>query len=213
MFKLLAVCMKDHKDRRSELITTMVGFSEKARREGLLVLEEDGKQLEEDFARKGIQLVVDDTDPELVKDILETDLDPRGGLCTGACLDAGGTGGGLALWQGVGGVAAVAACSSWRGRTNQAVPAVARSPTCVSLGGTPSSLMTCTSTGARRRAPSATTWRALSELVLGRAGSVRGDRSRPLRRRRRGSLGPRRFWRAGRVRRARVWCPTASGAL
>ncbi|MEW6581977.1 MAG: flagellar motor protein [Actinomycetota bacterium] len=73
--KLLQICMKDRKDNRVELIRTIVGFSEKARREGLLVLEEDAKQLEDPFLRKGIQLVVDGTDPELVKDILETDLE------------------------------------------------------------------------------------------------------------------------------------------
>lgn len=73
--KLMMICMKDRKDVRVDLIRTIVGFSEKARREGLLVLEEDAKQLEDPFLRKGIQLVVDGTDPELVKDILETDLE------------------------------------------------------------------------------------------------------------------------------------------
>ncbi len=58
-----------------ELIITLVSFSEKARREGLLALEDDLDELEDDFLRKGIQLVVDGTDPELVRRIMETELD------------------------------------------------------------------------------------------------------------------------------------------
>ncbi len=59
----------------AELILILVNFSERARREGLLSLEDDLGQLDEPFLRKGIQLVVDGTDPELVRNILETDMD------------------------------------------------------------------------------------------------------------------------------------------
>ena len=52
----------------------LVAFSEKARREGLLALEDDLEELEDDFLRKGIQLVVDGTDPEIIKNILYTEL-------------------------------------------------------------------------------------------------------------------------------------------
>jgi chemotaxis protein MotA len=75
VFKLTAICAKERSDNRVGLIKTIIEFSEKARREGLLVLEEDAKKLEEPFLRKGVQLVVDGTDPELVKDILDTDLE------------------------------------------------------------------------------------------------------------------------------------------
>lgn len=57
------------------LITTLVSFSEKARREGLLALEDDVSELQDDFLKKGIQLVVDGTDPELVRGILETEME------------------------------------------------------------------------------------------------------------------------------------------
>lgn len=56
------------------LIQTLVSFAEKARREGLLALEEDAGQLDDEFMRKSIQLVVDGTDPELVKSILDTEI-------------------------------------------------------------------------------------------------------------------------------------------
>ncbi|MBN2040954.1 MAG: motility protein A [Spirochaetes bacterium] len=58
-----------------EMIITLVSFSEKARREGLLALEDDLDELEDAFLRKGIQLVVDGTDPELVRRIMETELE------------------------------------------------------------------------------------------------------------------------------------------
>ncbi|MEK7475479.1 MAG: flagellar motor protein [Candidatus Coatesbacteria bacterium] len=55
-------------------IGTLVNFASKARREGLLGLEEDVNQLEDKFLQKGMQLVVDGTDIELVRHIMETDL-------------------------------------------------------------------------------------------------------------------------------------------
>lgn len=58
-----------------ELIITLVQFSEKSRREGLLALEDDLDALDDVFLKKGLQLVVDGTDPELVRTILEIDVD------------------------------------------------------------------------------------------------------------------------------------------
>lgn len=60
---------------RTGSIKTLVGFAEKARREGLLVLEDDLRKTEDEFLRRGVQLVVDGTDPELVKEILRTEVD------------------------------------------------------------------------------------------------------------------------------------------
>lgn len=58
----------------NNIIGTMVSFAEKARREGLLTLEDEASELEDEFLKKGIQLVVDGTDPDLVRDILEIEL-------------------------------------------------------------------------------------------------------------------------------------------
>lgn len=59
----------------NEMIITLVSFSEKARREGLLALEDDLDELDDEFLRKGIQLVVDGTDPEMVRRIMETEIE------------------------------------------------------------------------------------------------------------------------------------------
>jgi chemotaxis protein MotA len=56
-------------------ITSLVNFAEKARREGLLALEDDAEEVADEFLRKGIRLVVDGTDPEIIKTVLYTELD------------------------------------------------------------------------------------------------------------------------------------------
>ncbi|MBT3271994.1 MAG: motility protein A, partial [Spirochaetales bacterium] len=62
----------NHEEER--IISSLVNFSEKARREGLLALEDDLEEVEDEFMRKGIQLVVDGTDPDIIKSVLYNDL-------------------------------------------------------------------------------------------------------------------------------------------
>lgn len=56
------------------MVQMIVSFAEKARREGLLALEGDVAEVDNDFLKKSIQLVVDGTDPELVRAILDTEI-------------------------------------------------------------------------------------------------------------------------------------------
>ena len=56
------------------MVQMIVSFAEKARREGLLALEADIAEVESDFMKKAMQLVVDGTDPELVRAILDTEI-------------------------------------------------------------------------------------------------------------------------------------------
>jgi chemotaxis protein MotA len=64
----------DPPDYRGE-IDRIVEFAEKARREGLLALDAEVGEIEDEFLRKGMQLVVDGTDPELVREILEAEIE------------------------------------------------------------------------------------------------------------------------------------------
>ena len=57
------------------VIKQIVEFAEQARREGILCLEARSQEVEDEFLRKGIQLAVDGTEPELIKDILQTEID------------------------------------------------------------------------------------------------------------------------------------------
>lgn len=56
-------------------VKQLVGFAERARREGLLALEDEIDELDDEFAKKGLQLVVDGTDPDLVREILDNEID------------------------------------------------------------------------------------------------------------------------------------------
>ena len=56
------------------IIQKIIDLSNVARKEGLLSLEEAAAELDEPFLKKGILLVVDGTDPELVRAIMETEL-------------------------------------------------------------------------------------------------------------------------------------------
>lgn len=57
-----------------ETINKIINLANTARREGLLALEEASANLEDEFLQKGAMLIVDGTDPELVRNILETEL-------------------------------------------------------------------------------------------------------------------------------------------
>jgi chemotaxis protein MotA len=56
------------------IVTQLVGFATKARREGLLGLEEESETVGDPFLKKGLQLVVDGTDIEMIRNIMETDI-------------------------------------------------------------------------------------------------------------------------------------------
>ena len=57
-----------------DVISNIINLSNIARKEGLLALEEATHDMDDEFLKKGINLVVDGTDPDLVRGILETDL-------------------------------------------------------------------------------------------------------------------------------------------
>lgn len=56
-------------------IKQIIDLSNIARKEGLLSLEEVAGNIDDDFIKKGILLIVDGTDPELVSGILQTELE------------------------------------------------------------------------------------------------------------------------------------------
>ncbi len=59
------------------IIDVITSLAEKARREGLLSLENDIPSIENTMLAKGLQLVIDGTDPELVEAILQTNLQQK----------------------------------------------------------------------------------------------------------------------------------------
>jgi chemotaxis protein MotA len=75
MPKLAIKAMKGDDHDPARTIHEMVSLAEKARRNGLLALEEDVNQIEDAYTRKGLQLVVDGTDSDLVRTILESEVE------------------------------------------------------------------------------------------------------------------------------------------
>lgn len=60
-----------------EAIEKIISWSNIARKEGLLGLETVSDTEEDDFARKGLQLLVDGNEPEVMRNILEVEVDTR----------------------------------------------------------------------------------------------------------------------------------------
>ena len=56
------------------IISKVIELSNVARKDGLLSLEEAANDLDDAFMKKGILLIVDGTDPDLVRGILETEM-------------------------------------------------------------------------------------------------------------------------------------------
>lgn len=73
-FKAVSVVFKNQVMDEAGVIKNIIDLSNVARKEGLLALEEAADDIDEVFLKKGIMLVVDGTDPELVRNILETEL-------------------------------------------------------------------------------------------------------------------------------------------
>jgi chemotaxis protein MotA len=58
----------------TEQIQTLVSLAEKARKEGLLALEAQVKNIEDEFLRRGLQMGIDGTDPEELRAVLESEI-------------------------------------------------------------------------------------------------------------------------------------------
>jgi chemotaxis protein MotA len=72
--KLLVIAFTEKKHDIPLVIKKLVGFSERARREGILCLESELAGTDDEFLKSGLQLVIDGTDPGLVRDTLETKI-------------------------------------------------------------------------------------------------------------------------------------------
>ncbi|MBW1707491.1 MAG: MotA/TolQ/ExbB proton channel family protein [Deltaproteobacteria bacterium] len=58
-----------------ELIKKFLDFARKSRKEGILSLEGDIKEVSDEFLKKGVQLSIDGLEPQEINNLLETELD------------------------------------------------------------------------------------------------------------------------------------------
>lgn len=73
--KLVMLAFTTNKMDVASSIEILVKMADKARREGLLALEDDTKKIDDPFLQKGIMMVVDGIDPAQVRVIMETNIE------------------------------------------------------------------------------------------------------------------------------------------
>jgi chemotaxis protein MotA len=61
----------------SDRISTLVTLAEKARKEGLLALEAQVKNIDDPFLKRGLQMGIDGTDPEELRAVLEGEISAK----------------------------------------------------------------------------------------------------------------------------------------
>lgn len=72
--KSIKLIFKAPTSNTADMIKKIIELSNIARKEGLLSLEEAAADMDEPFLKKGVLLVVDGTDPDLVRAIMETEM-------------------------------------------------------------------------------------------------------------------------------------------
>ena len=72
---MLKLGIMDPKHDNKKTITTIIDLANVSRKQGLLALEGKLKDIHDPFFRKGVQLIVDGTDPKVVHEILEIDVE------------------------------------------------------------------------------------------------------------------------------------------
>ncbi|MFB6364675.1 flagellar motor protein [Paenibacillus elgii] len=73
--KALGMAFKEPKRDQAAIIEELVDMATIARREGVLALEQRAQEHSNPFLRDGLMMVVDGTDPELTRQILELEMD------------------------------------------------------------------------------------------------------------------------------------------
>ncbi|MEA5444278.1 flagellar motor protein [Gammaproteobacteria bacterium AB-CW1] len=73
--KIFGWLFKPPTEDRQALIQKIVDWSQVARKEGLLGLEAVVEEEKDEFTKKGLQLLVDGGEPDVIRNILEVDLD------------------------------------------------------------------------------------------------------------------------------------------
>lgn len=67
--------MKEVAVSEIELIDSFAVISTKARKEGLLSLEEEINEISDSYMKKGLQMVVDGVDGEVIEEILQLEIE------------------------------------------------------------------------------------------------------------------------------------------
>lgn len=69
-----ASCSEEDQLSLVPIVKQLQGLSEIANKSGMLALEDEQKNIEDRFLRLGLQLIIDRTEPDNVKDVLDSDI-------------------------------------------------------------------------------------------------------------------------------------------
>lgn len=72
--KIISEAFHKNDQRLPELIALFIRLSERARREGILALENELENVDEPFIKKGVLLAVDGMEPEVISDIMNAEI-------------------------------------------------------------------------------------------------------------------------------------------
>ena len=72
---MLKLILASPSDDRKELIIVLTDLSRKARKDGLLGLEDDIAVMENEFLASGVQMIVDGVEPDSIRELLELKMD------------------------------------------------------------------------------------------------------------------------------------------
>jgi len=75
--KMVMLAMREPVQDPSAIVQQFVKLAERARKEGLLALEQEAPTILDPLIRKGVMLVVDGTDPEVVTQVMEIEIAAR----------------------------------------------------------------------------------------------------------------------------------------
>ncbi len=73
--KVFMVAIKPPQENVAELIKKLVAYSTKARKDGLLALEGEANNEENEFLKKGLSMAIDGSEPETIRDLLEIEME------------------------------------------------------------------------------------------------------------------------------------------
>ncbi|HHW30984.1 MAG TPA: motility protein A [Clostridiaceae bacterium] len=75
ILKLVGRAFSSKQPSPGDTIRLLVGLSQKARREGLLALESEQENIEDDYIRESLQLIIDGVEPDTVRESMNLELE------------------------------------------------------------------------------------------------------------------------------------------
>lgn len=69
-----SACSKEDQESLIPIVNQLQKLSEISNKSGMLALEDEQQNIDDHFLRLGLQLIIDRTDPENIRDILDSDI-------------------------------------------------------------------------------------------------------------------------------------------